>query len=54
MQPDRPVRLKLRLSRHADHDPGLICRPAGYGLCEVLVLEAEDGSEDGGGDGRPA
>ena len=32
----------------ADHDPGLICRPAfGYGLCEVL--EGEDGSEEEGG-----
>ena len=31
--PDRPV----KLTRHADHDPALICRPAlGYGLCEVL------------------
>jgi hypothetical protein len=30
MQPD-PV-----LRRHGDHDPALICRPAGYGLCEVL------------------
>ena len=30
---DRPV----KLTRHADHDPGLTCRPAlGYGLCEVL------------------
>ncbi len=29
---DRPV----KLTRHADHDPSLICRPAlGYGLCEV-------------------
>ena len=41
MQPDRPV----KLTRHADHDPSLVCRPAlGYGLCEVL--EVEDGSED--------
>jgi hypothetical protein len=22
--------------RHAGHDPSLICRPAGSGLCEVL------------------
>jgi hypothetical protein len=36
-QPDRPVKLTPKLTRHADHDPGLICRPAlGYGLCEVL------------------
>ena len=20
--------------RHADHDPGIACRPAGHGLCE--------------------
>ena len=40
MQPD-PV----KLTRHADHDPGLICRPAfGYGLCEVL--EVKDGSDE--------
>ncbi|HEV2451639.1 MAG TPA: hypothetical protein VGS62_06915 [Streptosporangiaceae bacterium] len=39
--PDRPV----KLTRHADHDPDLICRPAfGRGLCEVL--EVKDGSED--------
>lgn len=24
-----------RIERHADHDPDLICRPAGYGLCEI-------------------
>ena len=30
--------------RHADHDPGLICRPAlGYGLCEVL--DPDEGGE---------
>ena len=45
MQPDRPVKLTLKLTRHADHDPGVICRPAfGYGLCEVLEIEA--GSEE--------
>ena len=28
--------------RHADHDPALICRPAGYGLCEPLqVIECD-------------
>jgi hypothetical protein len=35
---DRPV----RLTRHADHDPSLICRPAlGYGLCEVMETPVE-------------
>jgi hypothetical protein len=35
---DRPV----RLTRHADHDPVLICRPAlGYGLCEVLTCRID-------------
>ncbi len=24
------------IMRHADHDPALICRPAGNGLCEPL------------------
>ena len=43
-QPDRPVKLTLKLTRHADHDPSLICRPAlGYGLGEVL--EVKDGSD---------
>ncbi|MDE3075595.1 MAG: hypothetical protein KGJ86_09205 [Chloroflexota bacterium] len=23
------------IRRHADHDPELICRPAGHGLCEL-------------------
>jgi hypothetical protein len=36
MPPERPVKLTLKLTRHADHDPVLICSPAGYGLCEVL------------------
>lgn len=36
--PDGPV-----LSKHSDHEPG-VCRPAGFGLCEVL--EVKDGSED--------
>ena len=44
-----------RLTRHRDHDPSLICRPAfGYGLCEVLgddgvtpVREYPDGVEHG-------
>lgn len=41
MQPE-PV-----LRRHADHDPGLVCRPAlGFGLCEVL--EVKDGSKEDG------
>ena len=36
MPPDR-----LKLTRHADHDPSLVCRPAlGYGLCEVLEEQA--------------
>jgi hypothetical protein len=39
-QPEIPLR------RHADHDPGLICRPAlGYGLCELLEPDEGDGSE---------
>lgn len=38
----------VRLTRHADHDPSLTCRPAlGYGLCEVL----EEVDEDEGGEG---
>jgi hypothetical protein len=24
------------LMRHADHDPAIVCRPAGRGLCEPL------------------
>ncbi len=33
--PDSP-----RLTRHADHDPSLTCRPAlGYGLCEIAVRQ---------------
>lgn len=46
-QPDGPP--KPVLTRHADHDPSLICRPAlGYGLCEVLPLVEvlEPGSEE--------
>lgn len=27
-----------QLARHADHDPSLICRPAGYGLCEPWTV----------------
>ena len=47
MPPDRPV----HLTRHADHDPGLICRPAlGYGLCEVLGDEERSDEETPGGD----
>ena len=35
---DRPV----KLTRHADHDPLLICRPAlGYGLREVLTCRID-------------
>ena len=42
MPPERPV----KLTKHADHDPVLICRPAlGYGLCEVLG--DEERSEEG-------
>ncbi len=26
----------MNVERHSDHDPALICRPAGYGLCEPL------------------
>ena len=42
MPPDRPV----HLTRHADHDPGLICRPAlgASELCELL--EVKDSSEE--------
>ncbi len=29
----------LLIQRHADHEPGLICRPAGFGLCELAPLE---------------
>ena len=44
---ERPV----RLTRHADHDPALICRPAlGYGLCEVLGGEERSDEETRGGD----
>ena len=40
-QPEPVVR------RHADHDPGLICRPAlgASGLCEVLGDEERSGEE---------
>lgn len=35
--PDSEDEAEPKLTRHADHDPSLICRPAlGYGLCEVL------------------
>ena len=35
------------LSRHSDHDPAIVCRPAlGYGLCEVLEPDEKDESED--------
>lgn len=37
-----------RLWKHADHDPGLICRPAfGRGLCEVLEADGGDGDDSG-------
>ena len=43
--PERPV---PRLTRHSDHDPGLICRPAfGRGLCEVLEPRDDDGDDPG-------
>ena len=29
------------VTRHADHDPALICRPAGYGLCEPLQVRCD-------------
>lgn len=39
--------MKRTLTRHADHDPGLICRPAlGYGLCEVLENSSSEEEED--------
>ena len=28
----------LLIRRHKGHDPSLICRPAGFGLCEALPL----------------
>ena len=44
MPPERPV----KLTRHAGHDPSLICRPAlGYGLCEVLEPEGGQETPDG-------
>lgn len=33
------------IARHVDHDPNLICRPAGNGLCEpfmVVVPQPDD------------
>jgi hypothetical protein len=33
--------LAVRIERHADHDPSLICRPAGFGLCELAPLHAQ-------------
>ena len=33
---DRACTCCFGVTRHADHDPLLICRPAGFGLCEVL------------------
>ena len=37
------------IRRHADHDPGLICRPAlGYGLCELLGDEERSDEETPG------
>lgn len=39
---------EVKLTRHADHDPGLIRRPAfGYGLCEVIGSGDEDESGEG-------
>jgi hypothetical protein len=32
--------LAVRIERHADHDPSLICRPAGFGLCEIAPPDA--------------
>ena len=35
------------IMRHADHDPGLVCRPAfGHGLCEPLTESAWRTDED--------
>lgn len=28
----------LLIQRHSDHGPGVICRPAGFGLCEIAPL----------------
>jgi len=28
----------LLIQRHGDHDPQMICRPAGFGLCEAAPL----------------
>lgn len=34
------------IARHEDHDPALICRPAGYGLCEVWIADQQDGKDE--------
>ena len=36
----------MRVERHADHDPSYICRPVGFGLCEIAPLSARSGSRD--------
>ncbi len=28
----------MRIQRHADHDASWLCRPAGFGLCEIAPL----------------
>ena len=61
MPPEASRPVKLTLTRHGDHDPSLICRPAlGYGLCEVLpdgvdirpwrVVTADEERSDEGND----
>ena len=44
----KPPEPPVKLTRHADHDPSLICRPAlGYGLCELLEVKDDSDGEDG-------
>jgi len=31
----------LLIQRHADHGPDVICRPEGFGLCELAPLSAQ-------------
>ena len=44
--PDLGEALAVRIERHADHDPSLICRPAGFGLCELAPLHAQQSREE--------
>ena len=52
MQPEPAPRPRaVRLTRHGDHDPTLICRPAfGYGLCEIWEVKYGDEEDEGGDD----